>query len=109
MLFFYIDLLYFLFGLFVGIFVGLMGVGGGLLMMLIFVLLFGVYFVMVVGIDLLYVVVIKVIGMLVYGLKGLIDWCIIGWFVVGSVLVVVFMLWWLYMYGMNMLGIVWMI
>ena len=50
----HIDLLYSLSGLFVGILVGLTGVGGGSLMTPILVLLFGVHPATAVGTDLLY-------------------------------------------------------
>ena len=74
----HIDPLYSLSGLFVGILVGLTGVGGGSLMTPILVLLFGVHPATAVGTDLLYAAATKATVTLVHGLKGSVDWRITG-------------------------------
>ncbi|MDN7906913.1 sulfite exporter TauE/SafE family protein [Burkholderia diffusa] len=100
----HIDLLYSLSGLFVGILVGLTGVGGGSLMTPILVLLFGVHPATAVGTDLLYAAATKATGTLVHGLKGSIDWRITGRLAAGSVPAAALTLWWLHTHGMNTPG-----
>lgn len=79
------DHLYSLSGLFVGILVGLTGVGGGSLMTPILVLLFGVHPATAVGTDLLYASVTKMFGTVVHGSKRNVDWKIVGLLAIGSV------------------------
>lgn len=76
--------LYSLAGFVVGILVGLTGVGGGSLMTPILVLLFNFHPVAAVGTDLLYACVTKSVGSLVHGIKGSVDWRIVGWLALGS-------------------------
>ncbi|RJG56121.1 sulfite exporter TauE/SafE family protein [Sphingobium terrigena] len=76
--------LYSLAGFVVGILVGLTGVGGGSLMTPILVLLFNFHPVAAVGTDLLYACVTKGVGSLVHGIKGSVDWRIVGWLALGS-------------------------
>ncbi|KVQ93033.1 sulfite exporter TauE/SafE family protein [Burkholderia ubonensis] len=97
----HIDLLYSLSGLFVGILVGLTGVGGGSLMTPILVLLFGVHPATAVGTDLLYAAATKATGTLVHGLKGSVDWRITGRLAAGSVPASAVTLWILHTYGMH--------
>jgi len=80
-----IDPLYPLSGLFVGLIVGLTGVGGGYLMTPILVLLFGVHPATAVGTDLLYAAVTKSGGTLVHGLGKTIAWRVTGLLAAGSV------------------------
>ena len=100
----HIDLLYSLSGLFVGILVGLTGVGGGSLMTPILVLLFGVHPATAVGTDLLYAAATKATGTLVHGLKGSIDWRITGRLAAGSVPAAAVTLWVLHTHGVNSPG-----
>jgi len=80
-----IDTLYPLSGLFVGLIVGLTGVGGGSLMTPILVLLFGVHPATAVGTDLLYATVTKSGGTIVHGLGKTIAWRVTGLLAAGSV------------------------
>eukprot|EP01037_Dinobryon_pediforme_P013794 gene13794-13910_t len=80
-----INPLYPLSGLFVGIIVGLTGVGGGSLMTPILVLLFGVHPATAVGTDLLYAAVTKSGGTIVHGLGKTIAWRVTGLLAAGSV------------------------
>lgn len=100
----HIDLLYSLSGLFVGVLVGLTGVGGGSLMTPILVLLFGIHPATAVGTDLLYAAATKATGTLVHGLKGSIDWRITGRLAAGSVPAAAVTLWVLHTHGMNSPG-----
>jgi uncharacterized membrane protein YfcA len=88
-------------GLFVGLLVGLTGVGGGSLMTPILVLLFNVHPATAVGTDLLYAAVTKATGTLVHGLKGSIDWRVTGRLALGSVPAAAVTLWVLHAYGMH--------
>lgn len=76
--------LYSLAGLFVGILVGMTGVGGGSLMTPILVLLFGFHPAVAVGTDLLYAAVTKSVGSMVHGWRGSVDWRIVGRLAAGS-------------------------
>ena len=80
----HIDPLYSLSGLLVGLLVGVTGVGGGSLMTPLLVLLFGIHPATAVGTDLLYAACTKSVGTLVHGLKGSVQWRIVGLLAVGS-------------------------
>jgi uncharacterized membrane protein YfcA len=80
-----INWLYSLSGFFVGILVGLTGVGGGSLMTPLLVLLFGVAPGTAVGTDLLYAAITKSGGVLVHGFHRTIDWRIVRRLATGSV------------------------
>jgi hypothetical protein len=77
-------MLYVLSGLFVGIVVGLTGVGGGSLMTPILVLLFGIHPATAVGTDLLYAAATKTVGTVVHGFNGTIVWRLTGLLALGS-------------------------
>ena len=79
------DGLYALSGFFVGLLVGLTGVGGGSLMTPILVLLFGVHPATAVGTDLLFAASTKTVGTLVHGFARNVDWRIVGLLAAGSV------------------------
>ena len=64
-------------GLFVGLMVGVSGVGGGSLMTPILVLLFGVAPQTAVGTDLLYAAITKMFGTAVHHKHGTVDWAIV--------------------------------
>jgi uncharacterized membrane protein YfcA len=80
-----INWLYTLSGFFVGMLVGLTGVGGGSLMTPILILLFGIHPATAVGTDLLYAAATKTGGTLIHGLNHTIDWRIVGRLATGSV------------------------
>jgi uncharacterized protein len=77
-------LLYALSGLFVGVVVGLTGVGGGSLMTPILVLLFGVHPATAVGTDLLYAAATKSVGTAVHGFNRTVIWRVTGLLALGS-------------------------
>ena len=77
-------MLYTLSGLFVGLIVGLTGVGGGSLMTPLLVLLFGIHPATAVGTDLLYAGVTKISGSLVHNFNGAVDWRITRRLATGS-------------------------
>jgi uncharacterized membrane protein YfcA len=77
--------LYSLSGFFVGLLVGLTGVGGGSLMTPLLVLVFGIRATTAVGTDLLYACVTKSVGTAVHGFNGTVDWRIVGLLATGSV------------------------
>ena len=77
--------MYSLAGLFVGILVGLTGVGGGSLMTPLLVLLFGFHPATAVGTDLLYASVTKTVGTAVHGSRKTVDWHIVAGLALGSV------------------------
>ncbi|HEX3667191.1 MAG TPA: sulfite exporter TauE/SafE family protein [Rhizomicrobium sp.] len=79
------NLLYSVSGFAVGLLVGLTGVGGGSLMTPLLVLLFGIHPSTAVGTDLLYAAATKTVGTGVHGLRGTVDWGIVGWLAAGSV------------------------
>jgi uncharacterized protein len=79
------DWLYPLSGLFVGLIVGLTGVGGGSLMTPLLVLAFGFSPATAVGTDLLYAAFTKAGGTFVHHKKSNIDWRIVGLLGAGSV------------------------
>ena len=80
-----INLLYSLSGFFVGLLVGLTGVGGGALMTPLLVLLFGIHPATAVGTDLLYASITKTAGTLVHGLSDTVDWKIARRLALGSI------------------------
>ena len=69
-----INPLYSASGFFVGVLVGLTGVGGGALMTPLLVLLFGIHPTTAVGTDLLFACITKTGGTLVHGLSNTVDW-----------------------------------
>jgi len=79
-----INPLYSLSGFLVGMLVGITGVGGGSLMTPLLVLLFGIHPATAVGTDLLYAACTKSVGTVVHGLKGSVQWPIVGLLAVGS-------------------------
>ncbi len=72
-------------GLAIGVLVGLTGVGGGSLMTPLLILLFGFHPATAVGTDLLYAAATKSVGAAVHGLRGMIEWRIVGRLASGSV------------------------
>jgi uncharacterized membrane protein YfcA len=80
-----IDPLYSLSGFFVGMLVGITGVGGGALMTPILILLFGIHPVTAVGTDLLYAAATKTGGTLVHGFARSIDWRVVKRLASGSI------------------------
>jgi len=79
------DPMYSLAGLFVGLLVGMTGVGGGSLMTPLLVLLFGFHPATAVGTDLLYASVTKSVGTAVHGKRKTVDWRIVAGLAMGSV------------------------
>ena len=79
-----IELPYALLGLFVGILVGLTGVGGGSLMTPLLILLFGIHPATAVGTDLLFAGTTKSAGTLVNGINHSVDWRMTGLLACGS-------------------------
>lgn len=77
--------LYSVSGLFVGILVGITGVGGGSLMTPLLVLLFNVHPATAVGTDLLYAAITKSAGTAVHGANKTINWTIVKLLSLGSV------------------------
>jgi uncharacterized protein len=80
-----LNLLYSASGFFVGLLVGLTGVGGGALMTPLLVLLFGIHPATAVGTDLLYASITKSAGTVVHGLSNTVDWRITRRLAFGSV------------------------
>src|SRR5580693_10365849 len=79
------PLLYVAAGLFVGVMVGLTGVGGGSLMTPILVLLFGQSPVVAVGTDLMFSATTKLIATASFGYSKRVDWRIVGRLALGSI------------------------
>ena len=79
------DYLTALSGFFVGLIVGLTGVGGGSLMTPLLVLAFGVTPVTAVGTDLLFAALTKSGGAWAHARHGNVDWKVVGWLAAGSV------------------------
>jgi len=72
-------------GFFVGLLVGVTGVGGGSLMTPLLVFLFGFKPSVAVGTDLLYAAITKTSGVWVHhGKHGSVEWHIVGWLALGS-------------------------
>jgi len=80
-----IDPLYSASGFFVGMLVGMTGVGGGSLMTPLLILLFGIHPATAVGTDLLYAAATKTGGTLVHGFVHTVDWRLVGRLALGSV------------------------
>lgn len=78
------DPLYTVTGFFVGMIVGMTGVGGGALMTPALVLLFGVHPATAVGTDLLYAGITKAVGAAVHGRNRTVDWRITTRLAAGS-------------------------
>nr|TFG53934.1 MAG: sulfite exporter TauE/SafE family protein [Hyphomicrobiales bacterium] len=93
------DPLYSLSGFFVGILVGMTGVGGGSLMTPLLILLFGVHPAVAVGTDLLYASVTKSVGTITHGIANSIDWKIVGRLAMGSVPASALTIYWLSVRG----------
>jgi len=72
-------------GFFVGLVVGVTGVGGGSLMTPLLVLVLGVAPVTAVGTDLLFASLTKTGGAWAHARRGNVDWKIVGWLAAGSV------------------------
>lgn len=81
----HMDLLHGIAGLFVGVLVGLTGVGGGSLMTPILVLLFGVSPHTAVGTDLLFAALTKTAGTATHGWRATIEWKVVRRLAAGSV------------------------
>lgn len=79
------DIYYIFAGFFVGLLVGLTGVGGGSLMTPILLIFFNQPAAVAVGTDLLYASITKSVGIFAYGKLGNIDWRIVGLLSLGSV------------------------
>ncbi len=97
-----INPLYVLSGLFVGIIVGLTGVGGGSLMTPLLVLLFGFHPGTAVGTDLLYAAATKGVGTVVHNANKTVDWRITRRLALGSIpatLATVALLYMLHLHG----------
>lgn len=93
-----INPLYAASGFFVGLLVGLTGVGGGSLMTPVLILLFGIHPSTAVGTDLLYASATKTCGSLVHGLERSIDWRVVARLASGSLpasVLTLTVLWWL--------------
>jgi uncharacterized membrane protein YfcA len=80
-------------GFFVGMLVGITGVGGGSLMTPLLVLLFGVHPATAVGTDLLYAAITKTAGTAVHGMHGRVNWKVVALLASGSVPAALAMLW----------------
>lgn len=85
--------------MFVGLLVGLTGVGGGSLMTPLLVLLFGFHPSTAVGTDLLYASVTKTVGSGVHGWRGTVDWRIVRRLATGSVPASIVTIAWLHALG----------
>lgn len=81
----HIDLIIVIFGLGVGILVGMTGIGGGSLMTPLLILLFGVKPVTAIGTDLAYGAVTKTLGGWRHWRKGTVDMPVCTWMALGSV------------------------
>ena len=71
-------------GFFVGLLIGLTGVGGGSLMTPLLIMVFGIHSSTAVGSDLLYAATTKAVGTSVHGLRGSVDWRVVGRLMTGS-------------------------
>ena len=95
----FIQPLFSLCGLAVGLLVGLTGVGGGSLMTPLLVLVFGIHSTTAVGTDLLYASATNTAGTAVHGWRGSVDWRIVARLASGSVPATVVTLLFLGRYG----------
>ncbi len=80
----YVNWLYTVSGLGVGLIVGVTGMGGGALMTPLLVLVFGVAPSIAVGTDLLYAAFTKLVGSVAHGRRGTVDWRIVRLLAMGS-------------------------
>ena len=80
-----VNPMYVLSGAFVGVLVGLTGVGGGSLMTPLLILLFGFHPASAVGTDLLYASATKSVGTTVHAAGRTVDWRLVGRMALGSV------------------------
>jgi uncharacterized membrane protein YfcA len=80
-----INPLYSVTGFFVGMLVGMTGVGGGSLMTPLLILLFGIHPASAVGTDLLYAAATKTAGTAMHGYAKTIDWRIVRRLATGSI------------------------
>lgn len=90
------DWLYPLAGAFVGLAVGLTGVGGGSLMAPILILMFGISPATAVGTDLWFAALTKTVGGFVHEKHGGPDWQIVKRLAIGSLPVAALTVWWLH-------------
>ncbi|TCK08442.1 sulfite exporter TauE/SafE family protein [Marinobacterium mangrovicola] len=72
-------------GLFVGVVVGLTGIGGGALMTPILIVVFGIPPFVAVSTDLLYAAITKCGGVVSYARNKLVQWKIVGFLLLGSI------------------------
>ena len=86
-------------GFFVGLVVGMTGVGGGSLMTPILIFFFGIKPYLAVGTDLLFAAVTKAGGSLSLARRKLVDWSIVGHLAAGSVPAALLTLWALHQRG----------
>ena len=84
---------YILAGLFVGIMVGMTGVGGGSLMTPILIFGFAIQPVVAVGTDLLFAAMTKAGGVWAYWRHGVVNWCVVKRLAMGSVTTTLLTLW----------------
>ena len=101
----HIDPLYSLSGFAVGALVGMTGVGGGSLMTPLLVLLFGIHPATAVGTDLLYAACTKSVGTMVHGMRGSVDWRVVGLLAIGSLPATAVTLLWLVALGAPGVGV----
>jgi uncharacterized protein len=94
-----VNWLYSLSGLFVGMLVGMTGVGGGSLMTPLLILLFGVHPETAVGTDLLYASATKGVGTTVHSFARSVDWRVVGRLALGSIPATVVTI-----FGLSLLG-----
>src|SRR5258705_3538473 len=80
-----VNWLYSLSGLFVGMLVGMTGVGGGSLMTPLLILLFGIHPETAVGTDLLYASATKGVGTTVHSIARSVDWRVVKRLALGSI------------------------
>lgn len=88
-------------GLFVGIMVGMTGVGGGSLMTPLLVFGFGIQPVIAVGTDLLFAAITKTGGIWAYWRHGVVNWQVVGCLASGSVPAALLTLWFLSSTGLQ--------
>jgi uncharacterized membrane protein YfcA len=79
------DCLYAVSGFFVGVLVGMTGVGGGSLLTPLLILLFGVHPTTAVGTDLLFATSTKATGTIVHSAARTVDWKLVSLLAIGSV------------------------
>ena len=80
-----VDVAYVFAGFFVGVVVGLTGVGGGSLMTPILIFFFGFKPYLAVGTDLLFAAVTKMGGTLSFARQRIVPWRVVGWLSAGSI------------------------